>query len=85
MDVGIFNTEVVQVVLLYGSESWVVSPQIGKVLGSIHHQDIWRLMGHIPNTNGYETWRYLPLGPEVAEANIKKIENYSTRLQKTVA
>ena len=85
MDVRIFYTAVVQVVLLYRSESWIISPQIGKVLYSIHHQEIWRLMGHIPNMKGYETCKYLPLGPEMAEANIQKIENYATRLQKTVA
>ena len=70
---GFFYTMVVQVVLLYKSESWVMSPQIGKVLGSIHHQEIQRLTGKIPNMNGYETWKYLPLGPEMAEANMQMI------------
>ena len=53
VEVGIFYIAVVQVVLLYGLESWVMSPQIGKVLGSIHHQDIWQITGKIPNMNGY--------------------------------
>ena len=52
-----FYTAVVQVLLLYKSESWFMSPQIGKVLVSIRHQEIQRLMGHIPNMNGYETWK----------------------------
>ena len=82
---GFFYTMVVQVVLLYKSESWVMSPQIGKVLGSIHHREIRRLTGQIPHMNGYGMWTYLPLGTEMAEANLQKIENYATRLQKTVA
>ena len=42
---GIFYISVVQVVLLYRSESWVVSPQIGKALGRIHHWEIQRITG----------------------------------------
>ena len=42
---GIFYISVVQVVLLYRSESWVVSPQIGKALGIIHHWEIRRITG----------------------------------------
>ena len=57
-------------VLLYGSESWVMSPQIGKALGIIHHRDIRWLTGWIPYLNGYGTWTYLPIGPAMAEANL---------------
>ena len=37
---GVFNTAVVQVVFLYRLESWVISPRIGKALGSIHNLEI---------------------------------------------
>ena len=82
---GIIYTAVVQMVLLYGSESWVMSPRIGKAMGIIHHREIRRLTGQMPHLNRYGTWTYLPLGPETAEENLQKIENYATRLQKTVA
>ena len=33
---------VVQVTLLFGSESWVISPRIGRNLGGFHHRvDRW--------------------------------------------
>ena len=42
---GMFYVEFVQVVLLYRSEIWVISPRIGKMLGGFHHQVECRLMG----------------------------------------
>ena len=35
---GMFYIAVVQVVLLYGSETWVMYPRIGKTLGGFHHR-----------------------------------------------
>ena len=37
---GIFYTTVFQVVLLYRSETWVVSPRIGKTMVVFHRQVI---------------------------------------------
>ena len=34
---GVFYREVVQVVLIFGSETWVMSPRIRKNLGRFHH------------------------------------------------
>ena len=39
-----FYTTVVQAVIIYGSELWVLSPQIGKTLGGFYHWVIRRLM-----------------------------------------
>ena len=35
---GIFYVEVVQVVLLYGLKTWLMSPRIGRTLGGFHHR-----------------------------------------------
>ena len=43
-DIGDFYTALVQAVLLCRSESWVMSLQIGKVLGGFRHQLIQRLL-----------------------------------------
>ena len=45
---GMFYTAVVQEILLYGLEAWVMSPRIGKALGGFHHWLIRRLMGRTP-------------------------------------
>ena len=36
---------VVQSVMLYRSETWFMTPQIGRVLGGIHHRVARRLTG----------------------------------------
>ena len=45
---GMFYIAVVQSVLLYGLETWLVSLMIGKTMGGFQHQVIQRLMGRIP-------------------------------------
>ena len=38
---GHFNISAIQVILLFGSEMWVVSPHIKRILGSFHHRVVW--------------------------------------------
>ena len=59
---GVFYAAVVQVGLIYGSGSWVMSLRIGKILGGFHHQVIWLLTGKMPQRNGNDTWTYPPVG-----------------------
>ena len=40
---GVLYTEVFQMLLLYGLETWVMSPHIGKTLGLFHHRMVQRL------------------------------------------
>ena len=39
---------VVQSVMLYGSETWVMTPHIGRVLGIFHHRVDRRITGRQP-------------------------------------
>ena len=39
---------VVQLVMMYGSETWVVTYCIGRVLGGLHHRVTQRLTGRQP-------------------------------------
>ena len=41
---GLFYIVVVQLVILYGSETWVMSLLIVRTLGIFHHRVICRLM-----------------------------------------
>ena len=46
-----FCTAVVQDVLLYSSDTWVMSPRIWKTLVVFHHRVIQRLTGWMPQCN----------------------------------
>ena len=61
LDVGFFYIMVMQSVLLYGSEKWVMSPRIGKMLGGFHHHmdSIFKLQQKKRRT--YGTWDCPPL------------------------
>ena len=47
---------VVQAVLIYGSEMWVISPRIGKTLGGFHHWVACILTGQKQNRRLYGMW-----------------------------
>ena len=58
---GRIYVAVVQAVILYGLETWVVSPCIGSVLGEFHHRMARRLMGRKPQIGWDGGWVYPPL------------------------
>jgi hypothetical protein len=67
---------VIQAVLLYGSESWVLKQQMERSLESFHHKCARYIMGqHIQkNTDG--TWT-CPVSSEVLEkAHLLTIQTY---------
>ena len=45
---GHFYLAVVQEILVYGTDTWVVTPIIGRLLGSFHHRVVIRLEGMKP-------------------------------------
>ena len=49
---------VVQLVMIYGSKTWVMTPHIGRVLGGFHHRVALRLMGRQPWRGRYGVWVY---------------------------
>ena len=52
----------VQAVLIYVSETWVIFPRIGKTLGGFHHRVVRILTGRHPKRRLYGTWYYPPTG-----------------------
>ena len=48
--------EVVQTLILYGSESWIVTDETVKVLEGFHHRISRRIMGKIDRRVGEEDW-----------------------------
>ena len=53
-----FYIVVVQAVLLYGSETWILNPHIERMIGGFHHRVVCRLAGRMPQRNLYRTWTY---------------------------
>ena len=47
---------VLQVVLLFGSETWVVTPWLEKALLRFHHQEVLRMGGMCPTCKLYGAW-----------------------------
>ena len=82
---GMFHVAVVQQILLYGSESWVLTPRIIKALESFHHRVARRITGSMPRRLQNCTWYYPPIGKALEDAGLFSIAEYVARRQKTVA
>ena len=76
---------VVQSVLIYRSETWVMNTRISRVLGRFHHSLACRLTGG-QTQRGRDLVRIYPLmEDEMTEAVVQEVETYVSRLQNTVA
>ena len=56
----------VQAVLIFGSETWVLTPRLEKYINGFHHRAVRRMAGMGPKRQWYGTWVYIPIG-EVLE------------------
>ena len=59
---GKFYVVVVQSVLLFGSEMWVMNPRLDKPLEGFHNRAVRRVVGMVPKHQRYGTWVYPPIG-----------------------
>ena len=75
---------VVQSVLLYRSETWVLTPHMQRVLGGFHHRVACRLTGRQLKKGQDEGWVYPPLEDAMAKAGLQEVETYVSCLQNTV-
>ena len=58
---GNFLKAVLQAVLLFGAETWVLTPRIEQALDSFMHGDARRITGKQPLRGGSGKWTYPPL------------------------
>ena len=70
---------VVQSVLLYGSETWILNPRMQMVLGGFHQRVARRMMGQQPQKGRYGGWIYHPLEDVMAESGLQEVEIYVSR------
>ena len=80
---GVFYQAVVAAVLLYGSESWVVSPYNLRALEGFHVEAARRLTGIRPKKRG-EAWVYPKSADVLREARLKTIREYIAKRRQTV-
>ena len=81
-----FYKAVVQTVLLFGSESWVLTPRIMGRLEGFHRLIARRLAGRAPVYLRREEQReYPPLGEAMEQAGLFSIEEYIDRRRNSVA
>ena len=78
-----FYQAVVAAVLLYGSESWVVSAYDLRALEGFHVEAARRLTGMRPKKRG-ETWVYPKSADVLREARLKTIGEYIAKRRQTV-
>ena len=75
---GRFYVAVVQSVLILGSDLWVVTPNIMRLLGSLCNWVAQQITGRMPRCwNG--CWWYPPIGEAIAEARLEPIGEYISR------
>ena len=82
---GKFFKAVVQVVLLFLAETWVLTPRIECALESFHHGAARRITGRQPRRRGDGQCTYPPLKEAMREAGLEGIWKAITRRQNTVA
>ena len=75
----------VQAVLLYGSEIWVLTPRMQRVLGGFHHIVARKLTRQQPQKVWDVGWVYPPLEDVMVEAGLQEVETYVSHHQNTVA
>jgi hypothetical protein len=82
---GIFYKAIVQSILLYGSETWVVTPSVLRVLESFHNRVARRISGLLPRLDPRdETWYYPPIADALEIAGLFPISHYIQVRQNTL-
>ena len=83
---GMFYKAVVQSVLLFGSETWVLSQPMLKALEGFHRRVAWRIAGKQPYLDRrMGEWVYPPIDKVLEEVGMYSIDHYVKKRQNTVA
>ncbi len=73
---GMFYKATMQAMLLYGSETWSLSPSSMKCLEGFHIRAAWQISGKRPEQNKDGSWTY-PHSEDVLKAvGLKSIAHY---------
>ena len=83
--VGMFYVAVVQAVIIFESETWVLTPRLEKALEGFHHRVVRRMRGMVPKCQRDGTWVYTPIGAVLAMVRVEDIGVYIDRLHNNVS
>ena len=82
---GFFFKSAIQSVLIFGAETWVITPHMVRVLGGFQYQVARQLMGRMPRWRLGGRWEYTSAKAAREEAGFDPIKSYIWRWQNTVA
>ena len=74
-----------QTVMLYGSESWVVTREMLKVLEGFHHQESIQITGMTAKHVADRDWGYPPVMAALEAAGLHPIQEYIRRRQEKIS
>jgi hypothetical protein len=79
-----FYKAVVQTVLLFGSETWVISPAMLRTLEGFHHRVARQLSGNKPEKLESGEWRYQPREKAREACGLRTMEEYIAQRRKYI-
>ena len=82
---GNFFKAVVQAVLLFGAETWVITPTMERALERFQHGAARHITRRQPRRRGDGRWTYPPPKEAMQEAGFEGIQKAITRRQNAVA
>ena len=81
----IFYKVIVQAVLFFRLEMWVLTPCMDQAMGSFHHRGVQQITLRKPMSQEEGGWEYSMLATAMGEAGFEEIRVYIKRSQNTVA
>ena len=79
-----FIKAMVQVVLCFGAETWVMNPCTGRALGGFQHRVVQRINGRNTLQLLNRIWEYPPLETDMKEVGFEYLEAYVIMRKNTV-
>ena len=76
---------VVQAVLIFGAEMWVMNLRIGRALGGFQHRFVQQITGRKPRLVLDGIWDYPSLETAIQELGFEEMEEYLMKRQNKVA
>ena len=76
---AMFYKAVVQTVLLFGSETWVLTTPMKKLLDGFHHRVARQISGLTPYYTGHGEWYYPPREDALRECGLHPMAEYISR------
>ena len=80
-----FFKEVVQALLIFGEDTWVMTPRMGRNLGGFQHRVFQRITWSQNQWLLNGIWEYPPLDMAMHEVGFDEMEAYVLKRQNTVA